>query len=215
MVEKFIKDDVKIFVIVNGCDYQGWFIFFVECLFEMFVSCFFILVLFILGNLLDIKCQDMICVCINDMFVLSGVVFVVEFFYCCDDCGMKIEGCSYSGDLVLCLVIYQGGQWCNVWFDIIVCDICKLFGIEVKVEIDIGELIQDFKIQYGEKVVVVLVCVVWFCGVLVMMDVEGCVVIMWVGLKKSYGFIVCGVNVISMESVGMDVDWFLDYFCYG
>ncbi|MGK8199511.1 phage baseplate assembly protein [Burkholderia cepacia] len=215
MAEKFTKDDAKIFVTVNGRDYQGWLTSSVERSLETLASRFSIPVSLIPGNPPDIKRQDAIRVRINDTLVLSGVVLAAEPFYRRDDCGMKIEGRSHSGDLVSCSAIHQGGQWRNARLDTIARDICKPFGIEVKVETDIGEPIQDFKIQHGEKAVAVLARAARLRGVLVTTDAEGRVVITRAGLKKSHGSIVRGANVISMESVGTDADRFSDYFCYG
>ncbi|ARK42870.1 phage baseplate assembly protein [Burkholderia pseudomallei] len=213
--DQFTRDDAKIFVTVNGRNYQGWLSSTIERSLETLSSRFTIPVSLIPGNPPNIKRQDAIKVRINDTLIVTGTVLAAEPFYKRDDCGLKIEGRSRSGDLVSCSAIYQGGQWRNARLDQITRDLCKPFGIDVKIDTDIGEAIRDLKIEHGEKVVDVLARVARLRGVLVTTDAEGRVLITRAGKTKSHGAIVRGVNVVSMEGVGTDAERFSDYFCYG
>lgn len=213
--DQFTRDDAKIYVTVNGRDYQGWLSSTIERSLETLSSRFTIPVSLIPGNPPDIKRQDAIKVRINDTLVVTGTVLAAEPFYKRDDCGLKVEGRSRSGDLVACSAVYQGGQWRNAKLDRIARDLCAPFGIDVKIDTDIGEPIRDLKIEHGEKVIDVLARAARLRGVLVTTDAEGSVLITKAGKAKSHGAIVRGVNVISMESVGTDAERHSDYFCYG
>jgi prophage tail gpP-like protein len=215
MPEQFTKEDAKVYVTVNGRDYEGWLSSTIERSLETLSSRFTIPVSLVPGNPPDIKRQDTIKVRINDTLVVTGYVLAAEPFYKRDDCGLKVEGRSRSGDLVSCSAIHQGGQWRNVKLDRIVRDLCKPFGIEVRIDTDIGDTIRDFKIEHCETVVAVLSRAARLRGVLVTTDAEGRVLITRAGKQRSHGAIVRGQNVISMESIGTDAERFSDYYCYG
>ena len=212
---QFTRDDAKIYVTVNGRDYQGWLSSSVERSLETLSSRFSIPVSLIPGNPPNINRQDSIKIRINETLVVTGTVLAAEPFYRRDDCGFKIEGRSRSGDLVACSAVYRGGQWRNAKLDRIARDLCSPFGIDVRIDTDIGEPIRDLKIEHGEKVVQVLARAARLRGVLVTTDAEGRVLITRAGQTKSHGAIVRGVNVISMESAGTDANRHSDYFCYG
>ncbi|MCT9014622.1 hypothetical protein N6G05_13735 [Cupriavidus gilardii] len=215
MAEQYTKEDAKVFVTVNGRDYEGWLSSTIDRSLETLSSRFSIPVSLIPGNPPDIKRQDEIRVRINDTLMVTGIVLAADPFYKRDDCGMRIEGRSRSGDLVSCSAIHEGGQWRNAKLDRIVRDLCKPFGIDVRIETDIGEAIRDFKVEHCETVVSVLSRAARLRGVLVTTDAHGRVVITRAGKEKSHGAIVRGQNVISMEGIGTDAERFSDYFCYG
>jgi len=215
MAAQYTKDDAKAYVTVNGRDYEGWLSSTIDRSIENLSSRFSIPVSLVPGNPPNIKRQDAVRVRINDTVVATGIVLAAEPFYRRDDCGVKIEGRSRSGDLVACSAVHQGGQWRNARLDVIARDLCKPFGIDVRVDTDIGEVIRDFKIAHGEKVVDTLSRAARLRGVLVTTDAEGRVLLTRAGKTRSHGAIVRGQNVISMESVGTDAERFSDYICYG
>ena len=72
--DQFTRDDAKIYVTVNGRDYQGWLSSTIERSLETLSSRFTIPVSLIPGNPPDIKRQDAIKVRINDTLVVTGTV---------------------------------------------------------------------------------------------------------------------------------------------
>jgi len=214
-MERFTKEQAKVYVTVNGYDYQGWTESTIERSIENISSRFTIPVTYVPGKRPNINRQDVIKVRINDTVVTTGYVLTAEPFYRYDDCGIKIEGRSRTGDLVACSAIHKGGQWKKAKLDQIARDLCRPFGIDVIVETDIGDALADFAIEHGETVLTTLSRASRLRGVLVTTNMRGQLLLTKAGKTVSHGAIVRGGNVITMEGVGTDAERFATYIGYG
>lgn len=211
----YTKEDAKVIVTVNGFDYVGWLESNIQRSIENLASRFTIPVTYIPGQRPNINRQDTIKVRINDTLLVTGIVLSAEPFYRYDDCGIKIEGLSRTGDLVKASAIHKGGQWRKAKLDQIARDLVAPFKIKVVVETDVGDALTDFSIEHGETVLSALSRAARLRGVLVTTNRLGEVLLTKAGKTKSHGAIVRGQNVISMEGVGSDADRFSTYIGYG
>lgn len=214
-MDRYTKDDAKIYVTVNGIDYEGWLSSDLQRSIENISARFTIPVTYIPGKRPEIYRQDEIRVRINETQVTAGNVLAAEPFYKRDDCGLKIEGRSRTGDLVICSAIYKGGQWRGARLNQIAQDLCGPFDIDVVVETDVGAGIADFTLQQGETVLAALSRAARMRGVLVTSNRHGQLLLTKAGKTKSHGAIVRGQNVISMESIGTDANRHSEYIAYG
>jgi prophage tail gpP-like protein len=214
-MKRYTKDDAKVLVTVNGIDYEGWLESSIERSIENLASRFTIPVTYIPGKRPNIHRQDIIKVWINETLVVTGYVLGADPFYRYNDCGIKIEGRSLTGDLVAGSAIHKGGQWRNAKVDQIARDLCKPFGITAAVETDVGQPLADFSIEHGETVLSTLSRAARMRGLLVTANMRGQLLLTKAGNTKSHGAIVRGQNVITMEGVGTDADRFSTYIGYG
>lgn len=53
-------------------------------------------------------------------------------------------------DLVECSVVHASGQWNNITLDAIAKEVCQPFGIDVVVEVDVGEAFATVRLEQGE-----------------------------------------------------------------
>ena len=215
VADRFPRDNVKITVEVNGLAYEGWLQSDVERSIEAIAGTFSIPVSMIPGQPPAIKRQDAVTVRIGGVRVITGYVLSAEPFYRRDDCGYRITGRDRTGDLVRCSAIHQGGQWRNARLDQVVKDLLAPYGIELKVEADLGAPLVDFKLAHGESVVDALARAARLRGVLVTRDDEGRLLLTKAGTLKFGGSIMRGRNVISMEGIGSDEQRHSDYIVYG
>jgi prophage tail gpP-like protein len=98
--------------------------------------------------------------------------------------------------LVQCAAIYKGGQWRNVTVDRIIKDIITPFGLELKVQTDLGDKIADFKLGHGETALDAVSRAARLRG-------------------RFEGEIRRGSNVIAMDDVGTDEERHSQYTVYG
>lgn len=215
MAAQYTRDNAKITVIVNGVAYEGWLQSEVDRNLEALCGTFSIPVSLVPGNPPAIKRQDAVQIKISDRVVLTGYVLAAEPFYRKGDCGMRITGRSRTGDLVRCSAIYKGGQWRSAKIDRIIKDIVQPFGLEVKVDTDIGDAVQDFKLSHGETALDAVARAARLRGVLVTSDDAGRVLLTKAGAQRFKGAIVRGHNVISMEGIGSDEERHSEYTAYG
>ncbi|MDR3370722.1 phage baseplate assembly protein [Rhodoferax sp.] len=215
MVAQYTRDAAKISVIVAGVAYQGWLQSEVDRSLEALCGTFSIPVSLVPGNPPAIKRQDLVQIKIGDRVVLTGYVLAAEPFYRRGDCGMRITGRSRAGDLVRCSAIYKGGQWRSAKIDRIIKDIITPFGLEMKVDTDIGAVVQDFKLAHGETALDAVARAARLRGVLVTSDDAGRVLLTKAGAQRFKGAIVRGHNVIAMEGIGSDEERHSEYIAYG
>lgn len=215
MADRFPRDNIKITVEANGLAYEGWLQSDVERSIEAIAGTFSIPVSMIPGQPPAIKRQDAVTVRIGGTKVITGYVLAAEPFYRHEDCGYRITGRDRTGDLVRCSAIHKGGQWRNARLDQVVKDLLGPYGIELKVEADLGAPLVDFKLAHGESVVDALARAARLRGVLVTRDDEGRLLLTKAGTLKFSGSIVRGRNVISMEGIGSDEQRHSEYIVYG
>ena len=215
MAERNARDAAKITVEVKGLLYEGWLQSDVERSIEAIAGTFSIPVSMIPGQPPAIKRQDAVTVRIGGVQVITGFVLAAEPFYRRDDCGYRVTGRDRTGDLVRCSAVHNGGQWRKAPLEQIAKDLLKPYGIEVKVEADLGAPLHDFKLAHGESVVDALARAARLRGVLVTRDDFGRLLLTKAGTRTFGGEIRRGSNVISMEGIGSDEQRHSDYIVYG
>lgn len=200
---------------MKGLAYEGWLQSDVERSIEAIAGTFSIPVAMVPGQPPAINRQDAVTVRIGGTKVITGYVLAAEPFYRRDDCGYRITGRDRTGDLVRCSAIHKGGQWRNAKLDQVAKDLLAPYGIEVKVEADLGAPLVDFKLAHGESVVDALARAARLRGVLVTRDDNGRLLLTKAGTTKFDGEIRRGSNVISMEGIGSDEQRHSEYIVYG
>ena len=205
----------KITVTVAGRAYEGWLSSEVERSLEAISGTFSIPVSLVPGMPPAVRRQDAVTVAIAGTTVITGHVLAAEPFYNLTDCGLRIQGRDRTGDLVRCTAVYQGGQWIKAKLDRIAKDLTAPYGIEVRVDTDVGAPIEDFKLSHGESVVDALARAAKLRGVLVTRDDAGRLLLTQAGRLRFEGAIVRGSNVISMQGIGSDDNRHSEYVVYG
>jgi prophage tail gpP-like protein len=213
--ERYNRDAARITVRVNGTDYDGWLQSEVTRSLEAIAGTFSIPISLVPGQPPEIARQDVVQVLIGETPVVSGYVLAAEPFYRRGDCGMRITGRDRTGDLVHCSAIHQGGQWRRATLERIARDLVAPFGLAVKVETDIGDPIQDFKLHHGEPVLDALARAARLRGVMLAPGPQGELVLTRAGAQRFDGEIRRGSNVIEMSGVGSDERRHSRYIVYG
>lgn len=211
---KFPKEKSTIYITVNGQDYEGWIESRVSTSIEDISGTFDIPIDFD-PDKTRIKRGDLIKVRINETQIVEGYVLSAEPFYNEDDIGIRVLGRDRCGDLAICSAMFKGGQWKNAKLDQIIRDLIKPYGIELKVERDVGAPIKEFKIEHGETVAACIARAAAMREVLVTRDNFGRLIITKAGETKAKGAIVRGANVIRMQGVGSDDERHSHYIAYG
>ncbi|MEY2689819.1 MAG: hypothetical protein RL375_4018 [Pseudomonadota bacterium] len=212
--ESFTRDQARISVVVKGQTYEGWLQSEVERSLESITGTFSIPVALVPGSPPAIARQDEVQIRIGDQVVMTGYVLAAEPFYRRGECGMRVIGRDRTGDLVRCSAVHAGGQWLKAPLDRISKDLVKPFGLEVKVDTDLGEPIADFKLSHGETVLDALARAARLRGVMVTRDDTGHLLLTRAGQTLFAGAIVRGQNVIAMEGVGSDEARHSEYIAY-
>jgi len=213
--ERAETDAAAITVRVNGVGYAGWLQSEVDRDLEAICGTFNIPVSLTPGAPPAIKRQDEIEIYIGETRVITGYVLAAEPFYRRNDCGMRILGRDRTGDLVRTSAVHKGGQWRGATLERIARDLVAPYGIEVKVDADIGAPIQDMKLYHGETVLSALSRAARLRGVLVAPDGGGRLLLTKAGKLKFKGAIVRGQNVIAMDGIGTDEQRHSEYIAYG
>ena len=213
--QRIEREQDKITVTVAGREYEGWLSSEVERSLEAISGTFNVPVSLVPGLPPAIRRQDLVTVAIAGTTVMTGHVLAAEPFYNLADCGMRIQGRDRTGDLVRCTAIYQGGQWIKAGLDRIAKDLAAPYGVEVRIDTDIGAPIEDFKLSHGESVVDALARAAKLRGVLVTRDDAGRLLLTQAGKLRFAGAIVRGSNVIRMEGIGSDDNRHSEYIVYG
>lgn len=218
--EQYTRDGAQVVLEVRNdagawTAYRGWLQSEVERSLEALCGTFSVPVALVPGQPPDIKRQNLVRVRVGDAVVLTGYVLAAEPFYRRGDCGMRITGRSLAGDLVRCSAIHAGGQWRKVRVDRIIADIIKPFGLSLKVEADLGDVVQDFKLGHGETALDAVARAARLRGVLAVSDADGRVLLTKAGTALFKGAIVRGQNVIAMDGIGSDEGRHSEYIAYG
>ncbi|MDP9990877.1 prophage tail gpP-like protein [Variovorax boronicumulans] len=215
VAQDYTRDDARISVKVNGKTFEGWLQSDVDRDMEALCGTFNIPVALTPGEPPEIKRQDDIEVFIGETKVITGFVLAAEPFYRREDCGMRIIGKDRAGDLVRSSAVHKGGQWLNAKLDRIARDLVAPYGLEVKIETDVGAAIKDFKLYHAETVLSALSRAARLRGVLATRDNAGNVVLTKAGQNRFKGAIVRGMNVIQMDGIGTDENRHSEYIAYG
>jgi prophage tail gpP-like protein len=215
MPAQYTRDEAKIAVMVGAQSYEGWLQSEVDRSLETLAGVFSIPVSLVPGDPPAIKRQDKVEVRIGGRTVITGFVLAAEPFYRRGECGMRIMGRDRAGDLVHCSAIYKGGQWRNVTVDRIIKDVIGPFGLELKVDTEVGDPVKDFKLGHGETALDAVARAARLRGILVTRDDAGRVLLTKAGKERFKGAIVRGQNVIEMQSIGTDEQRHSHYYVYG
>lgn len=215
MAEQYTRDQAKITVLVKGQAYEGWLQSEVSRDLEAITGTFSIPVALVPGDPPSISRQDPVQIKIGNTVVMSGYVLSAEPFYDRRSCGLQIVGRDRTGDLVRSTAIHKGGQWLKAGLDRIAKDLAAPYGIEIKVDTDLGTPIADFKLSHGESVAEALARAARLRGVLVTRDDAGRLLLTKAGKNRFQGEIRRGMNVISMRGVGSDEGRHSAYIAYG
>ncbi|MFP5474677.1 MAG: phage baseplate assembly protein [Gammaproteobacteria bacterium] len=213
--DRYERDAAQITVKVRGKTFEGWLQSEVTRDIEAICGTFSIPVTLVPGSPPEIERQDEVEVFIGATKVITGYVLGAEPFYTRQDCGMRIVGRDRTGDLVRASAVHKGGQWRGAKLDRIARDLVSAYGIQVKVDADVGAAIGDFKLYHGETVLAALSRAARLRGLLVTRDNDGRLLLTKAGVKRFAGSIVRGTNVISMEGVGSDEMRASEYIVYG
>jgi len=170
------------------------------------------------GGTPPIDRQDEVQIMIGGSKIMTGIVLAAEPYYNGhDDYGIRVEGRDRTGDLITAAAIHEGGQWRGVGIDQIARDLCKPYGIEVKVtnDADIGKPLERFELENGEPVAEAISRACKYRGVLVTRDNDGSLLLTTAGNKKAPASLVVGKNVISMSANGTDAERCSEYIVQG
>ena len=210
-----MSDQPVITVRTGGQTWAGWQQSQISRSLEAIAGTFSIPVSLVPGQPPLIKRQDEVQVLVGDQVVITGYVLAAEPFYDAKDCGLRVTGRDRTGDFVRSSALHKGGQWRNVRLDRIVKDLAGPFGIDVKVDVDLGAVIQDFKLNLGESCLDAIARACRLRGILAVPDGGGRLLLTKAGTAKAPGAIRRGQGVISMEGIGSDEHRHSEYVVYG
>jgi prophage tail gpP-like protein len=209
---------------VRGQVFTGWLQSDVERSIETIAGTFSVPISYDWRKPPPVQRQDEVQVLIGNTVVITGYVLGAEPFYKANDVGLRIVGRDRAGDAVKCSALHKGGQWRNVRLDVIVRDLFEPYGIAVVVDIDVGDVIADFKLAHGEPLLDAASRAARLRGCLIISDGAGNVLITQAGKQLSAGRIVGGWlyandfgggNVIEMQGQGTDENRHSSYTAFG
>lgn len=93
---------------------------------------------------------DTCAVKVDGETLITGYVDGVAVRYAKDAHEVTISGRDATGDLVDCSAIHKSGKWSSAKAEAIAADLCRPFGIKVKLDADTGAAI-EWNIQEGES----------------------------------------------------------------
>jgi len=134
---------------------------------------------------------------LDDETVIAGYVDDVEPAYDRQSHGISVRGRDATGDLVDCSAVHETGQWANAPLERIARDLCRPFGIGVKVDTDTGDPFPSFKIEPGETAFECIERAARLKAVLLIADGEGNLVITRAGKTKAGTALAEGGNILS------------------
>lgn len=147
--------------------------------------------------------------------VITGYVDDSEPNYSADDLELAVRGRDAAGDLVDCAAIHATGQWRNQKLDAIARDICKPFGIAVRVETDTGAPFLSWQIESGERAADCLERMARHRGVLIASDYNGGIRILRPSTQRVGTPLVLGQNIKRASGTNSMRDRFSEYIVLG
>lgn len=138
--------------------------------------------------------------------VITGYVDDADPEYDKASHSVRIAGRDKTGDLVDCSAIYKSGEWHNVSLERIAVDICKPFGIAVKVLTALGAKFKKFAIQECETAFETLDRAARMRGILLMSDGLGNLLLTRAGRELSPVALVKGQNIEKLSGRFSDKD---------
>lgn len=134
--------------------------------------------------------------------VIVGWVDELNVSYDAGSHNISVAGRDATGDLVDCAAISGAGQWNSRTISQIAADLCKPFGVRVRVDegVDVGRPFAAFALQEGETVFEALDRMARMRGLWLMSDGAGGVLITRVAKKRSGGALQLGVNILSASA---------------
>jgi prophage tail gpP-like protein len=165
------------------------------------------------GGAWQIKPFDKAMVYIDDDIVLTGYVESYLPSYEAADHSVRITGRSLTCDLVDCMPDVGKGQFSGYKLDAIANTICGYFGINVKVECDVGDPLTDAMIEKTETAFSFLEKLARLRSVLLTDDAQGNLVIAQAGSSGSASALVQGQNILAAKATLSGNMRFRDYVC--
>lgn len=119
---------------------------------------------------------------------------------------VRITGRDKTGDLVDCSAIHKSGEWHNVTLERIAVDVCRPFGIGVKVLSPVGDKFRKFAIQECETAFETLDRAARMRGILLMSDGQGNLLLTRSGSELSPVALVKGQNIEKLSGTFSNKD---------
>jgi prophage tail gpP-like protein len=136
-------------------------------------------------------------VAIGGTTVITGYVDDVNPAYGPANHSVDVVGRDATGDLVDCSAVHAGGEWQDRKLDAIVADLCRPFGITVKVATDIGAAFTRFRIEEGESAFEAIERACRMRAVLPVSDSKGGLVLTRAGTSRAGVRLVKGENILG------------------
>jgi len=150
-------------------------------------------------DLVKIKAGDTCALKVDGETVITGFVDELQLSHDAKSHQVTLAGRDATGDLVDCSAIHKTGRWENFTMQGIASDLCKPFGIEVRVDTDTGKRLPHWSINEGETVFACLERLARDRGVLLVSDGGGGLVITRAGSDRAMPLSL-GKNILSAEA---------------
>jgi prophage tail gpP-like protein len=157
------------------------------------------------------KCK----VTIDGEQVIDGYIDVVEIQVAADRHEIRVSGRDKTGDLVDCAVTTGTGEWRNLKLEDLVEKLVEPFGIEVKTEVETGELIPKFNVEQGMTVFEAVQKLCALRGCLAVSDSEGNLVITRAASERAASKIEQGKNLLEGTATYDFTERFSEYIVKG
>lgn len=138
-------------------------------------------------------------VALDGQVVITGFIDDVQPEYDDKTHALRIAGRDRTGDLVDCSVLPGGRQWKGRTITQIAADACKPFGIPVKSEADVGKPL-DITGQHGETAFELLERSARQCGILLVADGKGGLLLTRAGTVRCPTALVEGENILKASA---------------
>ncbi len=163
----------------------------------------------------EIKDGDQCSVSLAGETLITGYVDAVSVSYDTNNHTVQVRGRDKTADIIDCAAIHKSGEWVNAKLEQIAKDLCKPFGITVKVDTDTGAVFKKWAIEPGETVHETLERAARHRGVLLITDGKGTLIIARPS-KKSLGITLeRGVNILSASGETSSEQRFSEYIVKG
>lgn len=158
---------------------------------------------------------DPCTVSIDGDVVITGYVDDVDRAHDAQSHEISVRGRDKTGDLVDCSAMWSGGEWNNRTMEEIVSDLINPFSIGLLTLTDTGPRFQKFALDTSETVFDALDRLSRICGVLVMSNGTGDLVITRRGKERIGTGLVLGKNVLSARVSLSMMDRYGEYTVVG